>query len=69
MATMMEMINIVDINSVIAKMKLLNIPLMEEAKLPVATKANYADEGSITTFYHKPDYQCNKNNINPMECR
>jgi hypothetical protein len=39
MATMMEMINIVDINSVIAKMKLLNIPLMEEAKLPVATKA------------------------------
>lgn len=39
MATMIEMINIVGINSVIAKMKLLNIPLMDEAKLPVATKA------------------------------
>ncbi|MBK5460436.1 hypothetical protein JFU24_13150 [Peribacillus sp. TH27] len=39
MATMIEIIIIVDINSVIAKMKLLNIPLMDEAKLPVATKA------------------------------
>ena len=39
-ATMMEMIKIVDSNSVMAKIKLLKIPLMDAAILPVATMAN-----------------------------
>lgn len=74
MATMIEMINIVGINSVIAKVKLLNIPLIDDAKLPVATKAKRKIPIMQMRVVSRrltinPIINTNKYNINPIECR